>query len=132
MSSDDTLITSIRDIYSTLALFIGHAVMGAVTLAIVGGLGWLTFIRGRRWLYGLRAKVTARRAGWRLDEEGWEWTSPDGATKICEVALPGQWTIYRGRAYSEKEYPLHYALRWAMQPLEKTPWVKMVYPSGGP
>lgn len=128
MSTDDTLTTSILNIYSTLALIVGHAVLGAVTLAIGAGLGWLAFLRGRLWLYNLRATIEARRAGWEPCQDGYGWRSPDGAVEISEAVYPGKWTIYRGGAYSAGEYPLHLALRWAMQPPEMVPWVKMVKP----
>lgn len=125
MSSDDTLTTSILDLYGTAALLVGHTVLGALTLAIVGGAGWVAFIRGREWFLDFRAKVAARRAGWRPDEDGWQWTSPDGSTTVCEVVGFGRWTIYRGSSYSVNEYPLHRALQYAMRPADLVPWVKM-------
>ena len=125
MNGGDTLTTSILDLYGTAALLVGHTVLGALTLVIVGGAGWVAFIRGRRWFLDFRTKAAARRAGWRPDEDGWQWTSPDGSTTVREVVLPGSWTIYRGSSYSVNEHPLHRALQYAMRPADLVPWVKM-------
>lgn len=131
MNSDATNLDLALSAYSAVAGFIGHAVLGAIVLAAIGGGGWLGFLYGRRWLLNRRAMADARRAGWRCDAERWQWVSPDGLTTVSEVMSPGEWSIYRGKSYSSKEYPLHYALRWAMLPPEMTPWVRMVKPGGG-
>ncbi len=125
MSSDDTLMVSILNIYGALAIVVGQLVLGAISLAIAVSVGWSVFQRQRRWFLNRSAVAAARQAGWRSDEDKWTWTSPDGSTKICEVVLPDQWTIYRNGSYSMKEYPFYLALRWAMLPAESVPWVKM-------
>lgn len=128
MNSDTLIWTDIISGYNTVALLIGQTILGVLIMGVLGAGSWLVFMRGRRLAYDIREVIKAKRAGWTREEGGYEWHSPDGATRISEIAGPNQWTIYRGRSYSRGDYPLWAALRWAMTPADKVPWIRMVEP----